>query len=188
MVYWSFDDASRRKIWEVWKLLGNVRFNRIGKLIHAHPLMFQGTVYHSIGLTHASRADDIVIIGTAGHVDHGKTALVGTLTGMETDRLKEERERGLSIELGFRLLSTYQITRAPVSLMSPGTKSSSASMLSGAYGMDIVLFVVDAKEGVQEQTLEHLAISGPARNFQRHPRDDEIRLGNRLMNWLKRLK
>ena len=97
------------------------------------------------------------IIGTAGHVDHGKTALIGTLTGMETDRLKEERERGLSIELGFAYFDLPDNSRAGI-VDVPGHEKFIRSMLSGAYGMDIVLFVVDAKEGVQEQTLEHLAI------------------------------
>ena len=98
-----------------------------------------------------------LIIGTAGHVDHGKTALIGTLTGMETDRLKEERERGLSIELGFAYFDLPDGSRAGI-VDVPGHEKFIRSMLSGAYGMDIVLFVVDAKEGVQEQTLEHLAI------------------------------
>ena len=98
-----------------------------------------------------------LIIGTAGHVDHGKTALVGTLTGMETDRLKEERERGLSIELGFAYFDLPDNSRAGI-VDVPGHEKFIRSMLSGAYGMDVVLFVVDAKEGVQEQTLEHLAI------------------------------
>ena len=98
-----------------------------------------------------------LIIGTAGHVDHGKTALIGTLTGMETDRLKEERERGLSIELGFAYFDLPDNSRAGI-VDVPGHEKFVRSMLSGAYGMDIVLFVVDAKEGVQEQTLEHLAI------------------------------
>ena len=98
-----------------------------------------------------------VIIGTAGHVDHGKTALVGTLTGMDTDRLKEERERGMSIELGFAYFDLPDNARAGI-VDVPGHEKFIRSMLSGAYGMDIVLFVVDAKEGVQEQTLEHLAI------------------------------
>lgn len=98
-----------------------------------------------------------LIIGTAGHVDHGKTALVGALTGMETDRLKEERERGLSIELGFAYFDLPDASRAGI-VDVPGHEKFIRSMLSGAYGMDIVLFVVDAKEGVQEQTLEHLAI------------------------------
>ena len=98
-----------------------------------------------------------LIIGTAGHVDHGKTALVGTLTGIETDRLKEERERGLSIELGFAYFNLPDNSRAGI-VDVPGHEKFIRNMLSGAYGMDIVLFVVDAKEGVQEQTLEHLAI------------------------------
>ncbi len=98
-----------------------------------------------------------LIIGTAGHVDHGKTALIGTLTGIETDRLKEERERGLSIELGFAYFDLPDNSRAGI-VDVPGHEKFIRNMLSGAYGMDIVLFVVDAKEGVQEQTLEHLAI------------------------------
>ena len=98
-----------------------------------------------------------LIIGTAGHVDHGKTALVGTLTGIETDRLKEERERGLSIELGFAYFDLPDGSRAGI-VDVPGHEKFIRNMLSGAYGMDLVLFVVDAKEGVQEQTLEHLAI------------------------------
>ena len=98
-----------------------------------------------------------LIIGTAGHVDHGKTALVGRLTGIETDRLKEERERGLSIELGFAYFDLPDGSRAGI-VDVPGHEKFIRNMLSGAYGMDLVLFVVDAKEGVQEQTLEHLAI------------------------------
>ncbi|RKU25744.1 selenocysteine-specific translation elongation factor [Candidatus Poribacteria bacterium] len=103
------------------------------------------------------KANRHLIIGTAGHVDHGKTALVGTLTGIETDRLKEERERGLSIELGFAYFDLPDSSRAGI-VDVPGHEKFIRNMLSGAYGMDIVLFVVDAKEGVQEQTLEHLAI------------------------------
>ena len=98
-----------------------------------------------------------VIIGTAGHVDHGKTALIRALTGIETDRLKEEQERGLSIELGFAYFNLPDGSRAGI-VDVPGHERFIRNMLSGAYGMDIVLFVVDAKEGVQEQTLEHLEI------------------------------
>ena len=76
---------------------------------------------------------------------------------METDRLKEEQERGLSIELGFAYFDLPDGSRAGI-VDVPGHEKFIRSMLSGAYGMDIVLFVVDAKEGVQEQTLEHLAI------------------------------
>ena len=98
-----------------------------------------------------------VIIGTAGHVDHGKSALICALTGIETDRLKEEQERGLSIELGFAYCDLPDGSRAGI-VDVPGHERFIRNMLSGAYGMDIVLLVVDAKEGVQEQTLEHLEI------------------------------
>lgn len=98
-----------------------------------------------------------VIIGTAGHVDHGKTALIRALTGIETDRLKEEQERGLSIELGFAYFDLPDGSRAGI-VDVPGHERFIRNMLSGAYGMDVVLLVVDAKEGVQEQTLEHLEI------------------------------
>lgn len=98
-----------------------------------------------------------VIIGTAGHVDHGKSALIHALTGIETDRLKEEKERGLSIELGFAYFDLPDGSRAGV-VDVPGHERFIRNMLSGAYGMDMVLLVVDAKEGVQEQTLEHLEI------------------------------
>ena len=98
-----------------------------------------------------------VIIGTAGHVDHGKSALIHALTGIETDRLKEEKERGLSIELGFAYFNLPDGSRAGI-VDVPGHEKFIRNMLSGAYGMDIVLLVVDSTEGVQEQTLEHLEI------------------------------
>ena len=98
-----------------------------------------------------------VIIGTAGHVDHGKSALIHALTGIETDRLKEEKERGLSIELGFAYFDLPDGSRAGI-VDVPGHEKFIRNMLSGAYGMDVVLLVVDAKEGIQEQTLEHLEI------------------------------
>ena len=87
----------------------------------------------------------------------GKQHSSAALTGMETDRLKEERERGMSIELGFAYFDLPDNSRAGI-VDVPGHEKFIRSMLSGAYGMDIVLFVVDAKKGVQEQTLEHLAI------------------------------
>ena len=98
-----------------------------------------------------------VIIGTAGHVDHGKSSLIRALTGIETDRLKEEKERGLSIELGFAYFDLPNGLRAGI-VDVPGHEKFIRNMLAGAYGMDVVLFVVDAKEGVQEQTFEHLEI------------------------------
>lgn len=98
-----------------------------------------------------------VVIGTAGHVDHGKTSLVKRLTGVNTDRLKEEQERGLTIELGFaafRLPSGRQAGIVDV----PGHERFIHHMLAGAAGMDLVLLVVAADEGVMPQTVEHLDI------------------------------
>ena len=85
-----------------------------------------------------------VIIGTAGHVSHGKSSLIRALTGIETDRLKEEKERGLSIELGFAYFDLPNGLRAGI-VDVPGHEKFIRNMLSGAYGMDVVLFVVDAK-------------------------------------------
>lgn len=98
-----------------------------------------------------------VIIGTAGHVDHGKTALIGALTGVETDRLKEEKARGISIDLGFAPF------RLPSGLVAgvvdvPGHERFISNMLSGIGGIDLVLLVVDVNEGVMPQTREHLQI------------------------------
>jgi len=98
-----------------------------------------------------------IIIGTAGHVDHGKTALIKALTGMETDRLEEEKQRGLSIELGFAYFDLPDGSRAGI-VDVPGHEKFIRQMLSGAYGMDLVMLVLDAREGIEEQTLEHLEI------------------------------
>ncbi len=97
------------------------------------------------------------IIGTAGHVDHGKTALIRALTGTETDRLKEEQQRGISIELGFARLDLGNGMIAGV-VDVPGHEKFIPQMLSGIAGIDLVLLVVDATEGVMPQTLEHLQI------------------------------
>lgn len=98
-----------------------------------------------------------IVIGTAGHVDHGKTALVKALTGVDTDRLKEEKERGLSIELGF---APFRLPSGRVAgiVDVPGHERFVRTMLAGAPGMDVVLFVVAADEGVMPQTIEHLDI------------------------------
>ena len=98
-----------------------------------------------------------IVIGTAGHVDHGKTALIKALTGIETDRLEEEKRRGLSIELGFAYFNLPDGSRAGI-VDVPGHERFIRQMLSGAYGMDLVMLVLDAREGVEEQTLEHLEI------------------------------
>ncbi len=98
-----------------------------------------------------------IVIGTAGHIDHGKTALVRLLTGIDTDRLKEEKERGISIDLGFAHFSLPSGARAGI-VDVPGHERFVRNMLAGACGIDLVLFVVAADEGVMPQTREHLSI------------------------------
>ena len=97
------------------------------------------------------------VIGTAGHIDHGKTALVKALCGCDTDRLKEEKERGMSITLGFASLLLSSGKKIAI-IDTPGHEKFIRSMVSGAMGMDLVLLVVSAKEGIMPQTEEHLAI------------------------------
>src|SRR5512136_28616 len=98
-----------------------------------------------------------IIIGTAGHVDHGKTALIKALTGIDTDRLKEEKERGISIELGFASLAlSHGQTFGIVDV--PGHEKFIKNMVSGAAGIDMVILVIAADEGVMPQTREHLNI------------------------------
>ena len=97
------------------------------------------------------------VIGTAGHIDHGKTALVKALCGCDTDRLKEEKERGMSIALGFASLLLPSGKKIAI-IDTPGHEKFIRSMVSGAMGMDLVLLVVSAKEGIMPQTEEHLAI------------------------------
>jgi len=98
-----------------------------------------------------------VIIGTAGHVDHGKTALIKALTGQDTDRLREEKERGISIELGFAPFILPSGRQAGV-VDVPGHERFIHNMLAGIGGIDLVLLVVDVSEGVMPQTREHLEI------------------------------
>ena len=98
-----------------------------------------------------------MIIGTAGHIDHGKTTLVRALTGVDTDRLKEEKARGISIELGYayaplpggEVLGFIDV---------PGHERLVHTMVAGACGIDFALLVVAADDGVMPQTREHLAI------------------------------
>ncbi len=97
-----------------------------------------------------------MIIGTAGHIDHGKTSLVRVLTGVDTDRLKEEKKRGISIDLGFAYLRKDDATLGFVDV--PGHEKFVHNMLAGATGIDFVLLVVAADDGVMPQTAEHLAI------------------------------
>lgn len=98
-----------------------------------------------------------LIIGTAGHVDHGKTALIRALTGVETDRFPEEKERGISIDIGFAQFSLPSGRRAAV-IDVPGHEKFIKNMLAGITGIDLVLLVVAADEGVMPQTREHLDI------------------------------
>jgi len=98
-----------------------------------------------------------MIIGTAGHVDHGKTELVRALTGRDTDRLAEEKERGISIVLGFAPIETGSGTRAGI-VDVPGHERFVKNMVAGASGVDVVLMVVAADEGVMPQTLEHFEV------------------------------
>ena len=98
-----------------------------------------------------------VVMGTAGHIDHGKTSLVKRLTGVDTDRLEEEKRRGMTIELGF----------APMTLPSgnvisiidvPGHEKFVKTMVAGVTGIDFVMLVIAADEGVMPQTKEHIDI------------------------------
>jgi selenocysteine-specific elongation factor len=96
-------------------------------------------------------------VGTAGHIDHGKTALVEALTGKNTDRLPEEQERGISIELGYAPLELPDGTQLSV-VDVPGHERFVRTMVAGASGIDLFLLVIDAREGARPQTHEHLAI------------------------------
>src|SRR5947209_17891975 len=98
-----------------------------------------------------------IIVGTAGHIDHGKTALVKALTGIDADRLEEEKRRGITIDLGFAHL---QLT--PALLLGfvdvPGHERFIKNMLAGVGGIDLVLFVIAADESIKPQTREHFDI------------------------------
>ena len=96
-------------------------------------------------------------VGTAGHIDHGKTWLVRALTGKDTDRLPEEQARGISIDLGYAPLDLPDGRR--LSLVDvPGHERFVRTMIAGATGIDLFLLVIDALEGARPQTLEHLAV------------------------------
>jgi len=98
-----------------------------------------------------------LIVGTAGHIDHGKTTLIKALTGIDCDRLKEEKERGITIDLGFAYFDLPSGRRAGI-VDVPGHERFIKNMLAGVGGMDLVLLVVAADEGVMPQTTEHLHI------------------------------
>ncbi len=105
----------------------------------------------------ASLTHELAVVGTAGHIDHGKTALVRRLTGVDTDRLKEEKERGISIDLGFAPLVTPGGRHVGI-VDVPGHERFVRNMLAGVGGIDAVILVVAADEGVMPQTREHFAI------------------------------
>lgn len=98
-----------------------------------------------------------IIVGTAGHIDHGKTTLIRALTGRNTDRLKEEQNRGISIELGFTHFDLNDELRVGI-IDVPGHEKFIKNMLSGVCGMDMIILVVAADEGIMAQTKEHLDI------------------------------
>ncbi len=98
-----------------------------------------------------------IIIGTAGHIDHGKTSLIRALTGRNTDRLKEEQARGITIDLGFTWFDLPDGTRAGI-IDVPGHEKFINNMVSGVVGMDLVMMLVAADEGMMPQTREHLNI------------------------------
>ncbi|WP_305781724.1 selenocysteine-specific translation elongation factor [Caloramator sp. E03] len=98
-----------------------------------------------------------IVIGTAGHIDHGKTTLIKALTGRDTDTLKEEKERGISINLGFTYFDLPSGKRAGI-VDVPGHEKFIKNMLAGVGGIDVVLLVIAADEGVMPQTVEHVNI------------------------------
>jgi len=98
-----------------------------------------------------------IVLGTAGHVDHGKTSLVKALTGIDTDRLKEEKKRGITIELGFAFLDLPCGRRLGI-VDVPGHEKFVKNMVAGAGGVDLVAFVIAADEGIMPQTREHFEI------------------------------
>jgi len=98
-----------------------------------------------------------IVLGTAGHIDHGKTSLVKALTNIDTDRLKEEKERGITIDLGFAFLNLTQEIQLGI-IDVPGHERFVKNMLAGVGGIDLVMLVIAADEGVMPQTREHLAI------------------------------
>ena len=97
------------------------------------------------------------VIGTAGHIDHGKTALITALTGQDTDRLPEEKQRGITTDLGFASFDLGDGTRAGI-IDVPGHEKFIHNMTAGVAGMDLVLLVIAADEGIMPQTREHMDI------------------------------
>jgi selenocysteine-specific elongation factor len=104
-----------------------------------------------------------IVVGTAGHIDHGKTVLVRALTGVDTDRLPEEKRRGITVDLGFARcdLESSSGDRLSLDIIDvPGHRQFVRNMLAGVGGIDFVMLVISAAEGIMPQTEEHLAICG----------------------------
>src|SRR5580704_18195161 len=97
-----------------------------------------------------------LVVGTAGHIDHGKTALVRALTGVDTDRLPAEKERGITIDLGFAALELGEFHLALIDV--PGHERFIRNMLAGASGLDLAMLIVATDDSVMPQTREHLEI------------------------------
>ena len=96
------------------------------------------------------------IIGTCGHIDHGKTSIIKAMNGFEGDTLKEEKERGITIDLSFSNISQGDKNIAFIDV--PGHEKLVKNMISGAFGFDSVMIVISAAEGIKPQTVEHLEI------------------------------
>src|SRR5690349_16165051 len=111
----------------------------------------------SCGRNSGGRGAGLVILGTAGHIDHGKTTLVRALTGVDTDRLPEEKRRGITIDLGFAPLQLEGVGTIGI-VDVPGHEGFVRTMVAGATGIDMAMLVIAADEGVMPQTREHLAI------------------------------
>src|SRR5512140_1485601 len=119
--------------------------------------MTRSAAPHSSRVSFARMARRKRVVGTAGHIDHGKTTLVRALTGIDTDRLPEEKRRGITIDLGFAPLVLDGIGTIGI-VDVPGHEAFIRTMLAGASGIDIALLVIAADEGVMPQTEEHLEI------------------------------
>ncbi len=119
---------------------------------------YRETYYNGVHLFKRKHIMRYVILGTAGHIDHGKSSLVRALTGIDPDRLKEEKERGITIDIGFADLA-YPDDDLTVGIVDvPGHEKLISNMLAGAGGIDLVLMVIAADEGIMPQSREHLAI------------------------------
>ena len=104
-----------------------------------------------------AKAPRSLVLGTAGHIDHGKTTLVRALTGVDTDRLLEEKRRGITIELGFAAWPIAPGVEASI-VDVPGHEGLVRTMIAGAGGIDLMIMVISAEDGVMPQTREHLRI------------------------------